>query len=184
LCFAKPWIWACCKAIFDDLKSIFDLSLKWCWKTFMRYLNLIQHSFVLCRLKVKMKEALKLLKKLSCLKSLLWKKFVSSRILFFSLGLGPLFIEVYKNSQILFQCHIAWFYWLIFIDDILHLWQDICNISSQVLTFYWPRNIWKLIYFSCYLFQFYFILSTSQWFRNKPCNAVWDLELASKNWVI
>jgi hypothetical protein len=70
---------------------------------------------------------------------------------------------------------MTWFYWLIFIDEILHLWQDILNISSQASIFHWPRNIWRLIYFLCYLFQLYFILSC----KNKikiPHGKIWSVD--------
>jgi hypothetical protein len=45
-------------------------------------------------------------RELPCLKRLSWRKFVSPRIPL-SLGWGPLFIEICRGSQILFQCNMA-----------------------------------------------------------------------------
>jgi len=81
-------------------------------------------------------------KRASLLKELVLKKIcVSKNSFFFLLGWGHLHIEVCMGFQVLFQCHMTWFYWLIFIDEILHLWQDILNISFQASTFHWPKNI-------------------------------------------
>ena len=95
------------------------------------------------------------------------------------LGWGPLFIEICRGSQVFsnatWRNFIGWslltgsciyvrLYWRnlafmsVFIDEILPLWRNILNISFQMSTFHWPRNIWRLICFSCHLFQFYFIL--------------------------
>jgi hypothetical protein len=44
-------------------------------------------------------------RELPCLKSLSWRKFVSPGIPF-PLGWGPPFIEICKDSQVIFQCHM------------------------------------------------------------------------------
>jgi hypothetical protein len=57
----------------------------------------------------------------------------------------------------------------IYLNEILHLWQDVLNILSQVSLFHWPRNIWRLIYFPCHIYIFYFIL----FFLFKKKNNTW-----------
>jgi len=82
-------------------------------------------------------EAWEFFRELPYLKNLFWIKFVSPRISLFSfLGWSFLFIEICRGSQVFFQCYMTWFYWLIFINEIFYLWQDIFNILSQVSTFY------------------------------------------------
>ena len=95
------------------------------------------------------------------------------------LGWGPLFIEICRGSQVFsndtWRNFIGWslltgsciyvrLYWRnlafmsVFIDEIFPLWRNILNISFQMSTFHWPRNIWRLICFPCHLFQFHLIL--------------------------
>jgi hypothetical protein len=64
---------------------------------------------------------------------------------------------------------------LIFIDGILHLWQDILNISSHVPIFHWPRNIRKLIFFF-HVIYLNFILSFHVKTKYSTHDEIWLVE--------
>jgi len=87
---------------FDTLKSTFNLSSKWYWRTLMRHLGLIQHSFVPCKLEAWMKEAWELLREFLCLKRELVLR--PSLLEFFFSKVRP---SIYWDSQVLSQYQMA-----------------------------------------------------------------------------
>jgi hypothetical protein len=101
------WAWFNRVSFFVDFKHIDEGGLR----TFKRASLLEERAFLFEKLVLK-------------------KIYIFKNSFFFSLGWSPLFIEICRGSQVFFQCHMTWFYWLIFIDKIFHLWQDILNISS------------------------------------------------------
>jgi len=77
-------------------RASFFVDFKRRWR---RLENSLRKSFLAWRERMREKE-------IPCLKSLSWRKFVSPRNPF-SLGWGPLFIEICRGSQVLFQCHMT-----------------------------------------------------------------------------
>ena len=154
------WIWACIAKrdmviwCFEEyLWLVFKVLLKNSYGVF--WLDLIEFCSLMTS---SMDEwGLRTFERVSLLEELVLKEICISKNSFSSLNWGPLFIETCKGSQVLFN--VTWYN---FIDWYLLtgscIYDKISWISHPKYNFfYWPRNIWRLIYFPCHIFQFYFI---------------------------